>query len=253
MACTQTSGRTAVVLGSTGLVGHFLWPMLVAHPDIWQRILLVVRRPLEDLPPRVEALVADFARIGEQLGPLKADDLFCCLGTTRAKAGSKEAFRRVDHDYVLDAARALKSGGLEQAVVISAVGADPQSPFFYSRVKGEMEQDLEALKLPHTVIMRPSLLLGDRRERRPIEKLAMKGGQALGWMLRGPLESYRPVDAQAVAGTMVTAALQNIRADRKGAAVQIVTSPEMLPPFAKGRSGRPGAIGPEGADARLKP
>ncbi len=217
-----------MVLGPTGLVGHFLWPMLLEHPDIWERIVLVARRPMERVAPKLEILVADFDRLGEQLGAVKADDLFCCLGTTRAKAGSREAFRRVDHDYVIDSVRALQSVGLEQAVVISAVGANPGSPFFYSRVKGEMEEDLKALELPHTVILRPSLLLGDRQEKRALESLAAVGGRAMGWILRGPLKGYRPVEAEAVAGAMVTAALENIRTGQKGDDVKVVTSADMV-------------------------
>lgn len=224
----KEAARTAMVLGATGLVGRHLWPLLQAHSGIWTRIILLVRRPITDLPAPVESRVSDFERLEESLDEANVDDLFCCLGSTMAKAGSREAFRRVDHDYVVDTARKLQRTGLKQAVAVSAVGADPESPFFYSRVKGEMEQDLEALGLDFTVIVRPSLLLGKRGEQRFLEGLAVSSSPLWGWMLRGPAKAYRPVKAETVAAAMVAAALENIRQGPEAAPLRYLGSGEMM-------------------------
>lgn len=201
--------RVAVVAGATGLVGSHLWPLLAKRTDVWSEVVLLARRPQPDLPSNVRCIVVNFEQLGT-LASLKADDYFCCLGTTLKAAGSKEAFRRVDHDYVVDIARQLKANGLQQLVTISAVGAAPDSVFFYNRVKGEAERDLAALDVPATTFLRPSLLLGERRERRLLEGAAIG---CLGWtapLWRGPLGPYRPIEASSVAQAMCQVAIEGM-------------------------------------------
>jgi uncharacterized protein YbjT (DUF2867 family) len=166
-----------------------------------------VRRPLERAHPKLEVLCVDFERLELELQGRTATVGFCCLGTTIKKAGSEAAFYRVDHDYPLAFGRACKAAGVRKLLVVTALGADPKSAIFYNRVKGELERDLEALGLPELHVLRPSLLLGERAERRPAEALAMALAKPIGALLVGPFAKYRAIPGESVARRMLALAL----------------------------------------------
>lgn len=128
----------------------------------------------------------------------------CCVGTTIKKAGSKDAFRAVDHDYVLEFARWAKERGARQFVFLSSVSAELSSANFYLRVKAETERDLEALGFEALEIFQPSMLLGVRSESRPLERVGQAVAEALRFALAGPLERYRGIAASDLAKAMVT-------------------------------------------------
>lgn len=198
--------RTAIVAGPTGLVGSRLLDIVLQEPR-YRRVVALSRRPLES-GPKLEVIDADYDRLDHVLGSVtSADrpvDVFCCLGTTIGRAGSKEAFRRVDHDYVLALGRWACSARAHRMIVISAVGADPASGVFYNRVKGETERDLAALQLQSLVIVRPSLLAGQRDEFRLGERLALIATRPF----RGLIPpGVRPIDGADVARAMLDAAL----------------------------------------------
>lgn len=204
----ERPARTAIVAGPTGLVGRELVARLLRVPA-YRRVIALSRRPLAAGDPRLEVVEAAFARLDAVLHGVvtSADrplDVFCCLGTTIRAAGSKAAFRQVDHDYVLALGRWARDAAADRLVVVSAMSADPGSPVFYSRVKGEAERDLAALELPALVIVRPSLLAGERREFRPGERLALAASRPFRALLPA---SVRPIAAADVAQAMVDAAL----------------------------------------------
>jgi uncharacterized protein YbjT (DUF2867 family) len=157
---------------------------------------------------KLETHRIDFDRLEENPSLLRADDVFCCLGTTIAKAGSQEAFRKVDFTYVVEAARVASDAGAEQFLVVSAVGADPSSRVFYNRVKGEMEAAVKRLPFRALWIVRPSLLLGDRKEFRLGERIAELVSRPLAIFFFGRYRRYRPVHARDVAAAMVRLALE---------------------------------------------
>lgn len=164
------AGRQAMVAGTTGLIGRRLLALL-ADSGRYERIHALTRRPLEARSPVLEHVV-DFARLRDaasRIGPV--DDAFCALGTTIRQAGSRSAFRRVDHDYVLAFGRLAKALGARSLSVVSSLGADPRSRTFYLKVKGETEADLGSLGLPGLALFRPSLLRGPRDEFRLGEEL----------------------------------------------------------------------------------
>lgn len=206
------SPRTALVAGATGLVGGHLVRRLLAA-DAWSRVVTLGRRPLESRVrpgqaldhPALEQRLADFDHLGALDFPA-SDDAFCCLGTTIKKAGSEEAFRRVDFDYVVDFAQRARAHGASQFVVVSAMGANPASRIFYNRLKGEMEEAVAAIGFEAAQIVRPALLLGERNVRRPKEKAAEWAMKPLMPFLRGPLRNLRPIEADTVAAAMVAAA-----------------------------------------------
>jgi uncharacterized protein YbjT (DUF2867 family) len=198
----------AWIFGATGLVGHALVGELCARPEATS-VTAFVRRPEGRTEPRLEERVVAFDRLDLELAGRTATHVFCCLGTTMAKAGSERAFRQVDFDYPLTIGRAALAAGARKLLVVTAVGADPQSRIFYNRVKGELERALEGLGLPELHVFRPSLLLGERAERRVGERVAMFAARPVGALLVGSLAKYRPIRAVHVARAMVEVALSS--------------------------------------------
>ncbi len=194
--------RTALLAGATGLVGGYVLDHLL-RSDNYERVLTLTRRPLQRTHPKHENRIVDFDRLEEHAPRIGADDVFCCLGTTMKQAGSREAFERVDLDYPTTLARLASAGGAKQFLLVSSMGADPRSLFFYSRVKGRTEERVSAFPFTSVFLFRPSLLLGERDERRPGEAAAERILKGLAPVLRGPLGRLKPIRAEAVARVMV--------------------------------------------------
>lgn len=201
----QPAKRTALVAGATGLVGgHCVEELL--QEDSYSRVVALVRRPGLPVREKLEEYLIDFESLDNGTRLPAVDDVFCCLGTTIKKAGTKEAFWRVDHDYVVFLANAALASGAKQFLLVSSIGADAESRIFYSRVKGAVEADISALPFRAVQIFRPSMLLGDRTEVRLGEKLAQIVSNALALLFVGGLRKYRPIEAKAVARAMVKVA-----------------------------------------------
>lgn len=205
----STSPKTALVLGATGLIGNYLLFKLL-QSDRYARVVSLVRRPLHYDHPKLEERVVDFENL--QPDDVRADDVFCCLGTTIGKAGSQEAFRKVDFQYPVDVARLAFQHGAKQYLLVSSVGADAKSRVFYSRTKGETEEALRALGYESLHVFRPSMLLGKRKEFRLGEEV----GRVLGilltpvfWLIP-PLRRYQAVQASKVATAMLEIAKQDV-------------------------------------------
>jgi uncharacterized protein YbjT (DUF2867 family) len=201
---TASTHKTALVLGATGLIGDLLTHQLIASSH-YANVKVLVRNPLAWQHPRLQEVAFDFERPNGLIA--QADDIFCCLGTTMKRAGSKEAFRKVDYQYPMDIARLGLDNGATQFAIVTAMGADPESSFFYNRVKGEVERDLTAMNFPTLLIFRPSLLLGNRSENRLGERLA-EGAMRL----FSPLipAKYKGIEAAKVANAMQTTAQQGL-------------------------------------------
>ena len=193
----------ALVAGGTGLVGGTLLRLLAGDPR-YQSVTSLVRRDVP-LPSRVIAQRADFEQLDELILQ-HVDDAFCCLGTTLRDAGSAEAFRRVDLDYVAAFARLAKRSGAKRFLMVSSLGASSRSPLLYPRTKGESEAAVATLGFTTVVIVRPSFLTGARDRQRAGETLAVRLGQWIRPVLIGPLRKYAPVEATAVARTLATQA-----------------------------------------------
>jgi uncharacterized protein YbjT (DUF2867 family) len=199
--------RSAVLLGATGLVGGFCLAELT-RCGAYRRIQVVTRRALNLPDPAVkENVLPDLALISPA-DFQGIDDVFCALGTTIKQAGSQAAFRAVDYELPMIAARAAKQAGVKQLVLISSIGADPKSGNFYLRTKGELERDLTALGFDSLHIVRPGLLSGDRKEFRAGESIAQKAAPIINLLLIGPLRRYHSIPAATVGRAMVGAALQ---------------------------------------------
>lgn len=211
-----------LVAGGSGLVGHELLQLLDRDSRVDQ-VVAVSRRALGFQSKKISDLILNWDQPEAfQLPP--ADVAFCSLGSTIKKAGSQEAFRKVDHDYVIQFAQSAKKAGVRKFLMVSAIGADEKSAIFYSRVKGETERDLEKVGFESLTVFRPSLLLGERAEKRFGEKLAIQLFPLYRPFLVGPLAKQMPIEAKRVAQKMVEFTFAPVPGFR------IVTNEEMLRP-----------------------
>jgi uncharacterized protein YbjT (DUF2867 family) len=198
--------RKALIVGSTGLIGGFCLQALIDDPQ-YREVIAVVRKPLLKTDRKLKTIITKFDNLESELSNVHIDDVYCCLGTTIKKAGTKDAFRKVDLGLVATIAELMKKQGAEQLLVISALGANKDSKVFYNRIKGEMEAAVQKLGYSCLRIIRPSLLLGPRKEFRLGEKAAILLTPLLKPFLLGSLKKYRPVEAEKVAHFMVKVAL----------------------------------------------
>lgn len=189
--------RTAIVVGATGLTGNFLVRQLCESEE-YVAISVIARRTISYTHAKLDVKIREFDKLEENDLDI-ADDLFCCLGTTIKKAKTKEAFEKVDLIYPLQIASLAKKRGIPNFYVISAAGSNSKSPFFYSRIKGRMEEGLIDLKLPHLSIFRPTLLTGERAEFRLGERLAEGFFQLVNPLLIGPFRKMRAIEGKQLA------------------------------------------------------
>jgi uncharacterized protein YbjT (DUF2867 family) len=203
--------RVALLAGASGLVGGYVLDLLLDASD-FGRTYAISRRPLGREHPRLANRIVQFDKLETQLKGTTCHVAFCCLGTTIKRAGSEKVFRQVDFDYVLAFARAARVAQAQRFVVVSSAGANAQSRHLYLRVKGEMEQALEALQFPSLDILQPGLLLGFRRELRPLELAAMLVMPLVNPLLGGARQHLRAIPARKVAAAAIGAA----RSGRRG-------------------------------------
>jgi uncharacterized protein YbjT (DUF2867 family) len=195
----------AVLTGATGLVGAELLRMLLDDPGV-ERIVSIGRRRTGQAHPKLREIVLDdLSQLEELDEDLRHGSFFCCLGTTIKKAGSKTAFRRVDFDAVLSFGKLAGKQEARSLAVVSASGASARSRLFYSRVKGETEEALTALSLNSLILLRPSLLLGERQEKRTAEGIAIAAYKLLSPLLPAAMRALAGTDARRVAQAMLEA------------------------------------------------
>ncbi len=197
--------RSAIVVGATGLTGSSLIEQLCEN-DEYVSVIVIVRRELQYKHPKLEVKIRNFDTLEEKDIEF-AHELYCCLGTTIKKAGAREAFEKVDFEYPLAIASLAKKQGIPHMLVITAMGANEQSRFYYNRVKGKLENALIELGLQRLSIIRPSLLVGQREEFRLGEKVGEKLLKLANPLLIGPLKRSRAIEASQVAKAMIVIAL----------------------------------------------
>ncbi len=191
--------KVAVIAGSTGLIGKQLLQLLLDDPE-YHLVKAITRTPLELKHVKLQNIVADFNRLGEYADRISGDVVFCCLGTTMKKAGSKEAFRKVDYVYPIELANVTHASGAQQFLLVSALGADKKASIYYNKVKGEVEEAIGKVGFRSYHIFRPSLLLGPRNESRPGEDAAKFFYKVFGFLIP---EKYKALDSMKVARAML--------------------------------------------------
>jgi len=193
------ANKTALLAGATGLTGKLLLQLLLKS-SFYRKVTVLARKSTGIQHDKLTEIITDFDDWNQGV---EADDVFICLGTTIKKAKTKQAFKKVDQDYPVKIATLQLAAGSQQLAVISAMGADANSLIFYNRVKGNMEKELLLLSYPHLFIFRPSLITGNREEKRNGEKTAVFLARFINPLLLGPLKKYRSVSAKAIASCML--------------------------------------------------
>jgi uncharacterized protein YbjT (DUF2867 family) len=191
--------KISIIIGSTGLIGSKLHEILGINPD-QEKVYLVSRNKPNNMSEKSVHIPIENGNYSIQLN---VDTAFCCLGTTMNKAGSKEAFRKVDLEMVVEFAKKAKESGINRFALVSSIGADPVSKNFYLRTKGQAEEELKKIGFERLVIVRPSLLLGKRKEKRLGEDIGKVIYNIFRFLFIGPLRKYRGIKDEDVAKAMI--------------------------------------------------
>ena len=197
--------KKAIVFGATGFIGSHLLRDLLDGPD-YAQVIAVVRKPLTLSDPKLTALIGDLASLPALKPQLVADEIFIALGTTRKHTSDEAEYYKIDHDYPVLAAEIAKANGARSVFLVTAVGANAKSGVFYIQTKGEVERDILALDFDHTHILRPSMILGQRDEDRPRERLIIAAWNVINPLLVGPADRYRGLTGEEIARAMAKAA-----------------------------------------------
>ncbi|HSI68796.1 MAG TPA: hypothetical protein VK941_01075 [Gillisia sp.] len=197
--------KTAIILGATGLTGGILLQKLIEDPR-YSRIKLFSRSSVAVKDPKIEEHLVDLFKLEEQKHLFTADEVFCCIGTTKSKTSDEETYRKIDYGIPVTAAKIAAENTVPVFAVISALGADAESRIFYNRTKGEMERDILKQGIEKTYIFRPSLIGGDRVETRTGENIAKKIMKVINPLMIGPLEKYRSIDPEVIAAALINVA-----------------------------------------------
>ena len=200
--------KTALIIGSTGLTGSFLLKILLAG-DTYEKVISFVRTGNKTSHPKLIQHIVNFDKPESYQPLIEGNDMFCCLGTTIKKAGSQEAFEKVDFSYPIQFARIAVEKGIKQFFIISSLGANSESSNFYLKTKGKCEEGLRKLPFQSTSIFRPSLLLGNREEFRLGEKIGEYVMKIASIFLIGKLKKYHAIKAKKVAYAMFKIAQKN--------------------------------------------
>ena len=201
--------KTALLFGASGLVGSHLLNQLIKDTN-YSKIKLFVRSVTEIIDPKVEIIKIDFNNLQNHKEDVKGDDCFFCIGTTKKNSSDKDEYRRVELDIPKEIAKITKLNLVNSFIFVSAIYANPNSSGDYVRFKGLVEEELKRLNFPKLALMRPSFLMGDRKEKRVGEKIGIFVFKLLSPLLLGPIKKMRPIHSETVAKAMIKAANENL-------------------------------------------
>lgn len=202
--------KKAILLGASGLIGSSLLQQLLENKN-YSEVLVVLRKKLPLIHPKLKQLVVDFDQLSNYAKELQGDVVFCCLGTTKKKTPNQEMYKKIDHQYPIDTGWIAYTNGASQYHLVSAMGANPNSRVFYSKLKGEVERDLKTIPFKAIHIYRPSLLDGERKENRLAERIMISIMRVLNPLLIGGLKKYRSIKVDTVARAMLRQSLEENR------------------------------------------
>ena len=201
--------KTALLFGSSGLVGGHLLNQLI-NDNKYSKIKLFIRKDPEISDPKVEVINTNFNNLQNHKEDIKGDDCFFCIGTTKQNSPDKHEYRRVELDVPKEIAQIAKSNSVNSFVFVSSGYADPKSSGDYLKFKGEVEEELKRLNFSKLGIMRPSFLLGDRKEKRIGEKIGIFVFKLLSPLFLGPLKKMKPIHSETVAKAMISFPNKNL-------------------------------------------
>lgn len=197
--------KTAIVLGATGLTGGILLQKLIEDKN-YLSIKLFSRSKIEGLPSKVSQYIGDLLNLEQFKADFKADEVYCSIGTTKAKTPDKEVYKQIDYGIPVAAAKLSKENKIDTFLVVSALGANANSSVFYNKTKGEMERDVQKQNIKNTFIFRPSLIGGERKEQRTLEKIGLAIFKVIQPLFIGRLKQYRITEPNDIAQAMINLA-----------------------------------------------
>lgn len=197
--------KTAIILGATGLTGSILLKKLM-NDQRYETIKLFSRKKIEGLPKKVTQYIGDILTLQNFKEEFKADEVFCCIGTTAKKTPNKETYKKIDFGIPVTAAKLSKENNINTFLVISAIGANEKSAVFYNKTKGQMQQEVLKQNIPNTFILQPSIIDGNRNETRIGEKIGLIIFKLIQPLFIGPLKKYKVIKAEKIAQAMLNLA-----------------------------------------------
>lgn len=201
-------GKTAIILGATGLTGSILLNKLLKD-DRYKTIKLFSRSKIDGLPSKVIQVTGNLFELENFKAEFTGDEVYCCIGTTAKKTPNKAIYKQIDYGIPVNAAKLSKANNISTFIVVSALGANANSSIFYNKTKGEMERDVLAQNIPNTYIMQPSIIGGDRKETRIGEKIGLVVFKIFEPLLMGKLKKYSMIEAESIAQAMINLANSN--------------------------------------------
>lgn len=190
--------KSAILLGANGFVGSYLLQALLNNDD-YEKVTVVVRKNLTIQHTKLTTLIGDFTSIENLKEKIRADEIFLLLGTTVKQTPDKLEYYKIDHDYPVLAAKIAKDNGATSVFVVTAIGANSNSSIFYNSVKGDVERDIRRLNFEHTHIFQPSMIMGNRKEKRPSEKVFIGIFKLINFLLIGKLNKFRGMKGENIA------------------------------------------------------
>lgn len=197
--------KTAIILGATGLTGNILLQKLI-EDDRYESIKLFSRSKIDNLPNKVKQFIGDLLKLEQFKTDFKADEVYCCIGTTKAKTPDKQKYKQIDYGIPVTAAKLSKENNINTFLVVSALGANANSAVFYNKTKGEMERDVKKQNIKNTFIFRPSLIGGEREEQRTLEKIGLTIFKIIQPLFIGSLKQYKITEPENMAQAMINLA-----------------------------------------------
>ena len=202
--------KIALLFGASGLVGSHLLNQLISNNN-YSKIKLFVRSAIDLNDPKIEIIQTDFNNLENHREDIKGDDCFFCIGTTKKNSPDKNEYKRVELEVPKQIAQIAKSNFVNSFVFVSSCYADPKSSGDYLKFKGEVEEELKKLNFPKLGVMRPSFLLGDRKEKRVGEKIGIFIFKLISPLLLGPLKKMKPIHSEIVARSMIKVANEDLQ------------------------------------------
>lgn len=196
-------GKTAIILGATGLTGSLVLEQLLTD-DRYDSIKIFSRSSSGADNPKVKEYIGDILSLDDYKSDFKGDEVYVCIGTTKKKTPNRDLYRRIDEGIPVNAARLARENGIKAIAVVSAIGANSKSSFEYNRIKGDMEKGVQEAGVERTFILRPSIIGGDRKEKRTGEKISLCLFKTLQPLMIGKLRKYRIVEARDIAAKMIS-------------------------------------------------
>lgn len=195
-------GKTAIIIGATGLTGGLLLEKLL-QDNRYGKVKLFSRSSINIFNPKIEEHLIDLLKLKDHAELYTGDEVFCCVGTTKKKTPEENTYRKIDFGIPVSAATLAKENEIKTIAIVSALGANPDSSIFYSRTKGEMEEAVMDLMIPNTYLLQPALIMGERKEKRGLESLGQKVMKVADYLLIGPMKKYRSIHADTISTAML--------------------------------------------------